>query len=187
MPGHPQSGLKKVVWNEHNRLSLSKINHLFNVILNKEHMKAKKYFLTATGFFAGMIAGVSLIGLVAFSGGPSASAPGSGVASITLDVARSYFAKYMADAAPLNAPVKGFTIDKAQLDAMNLLIKENADLAGFRIYMGKDNTAKKIGIVVGVDAAGKDATKNTIYGTDSQQMSPCPLICDVTSPITQEK
>ena len=89
----------------------------------------------------------------------------------------------MTGAAPFNQVIKGFTVDKPQLDAMNSIAKENQDLTGFRIYFGKDNNGKKIGIVVGVDSSGKDALKNTIFSTDSPISSPCPPICDVSSPI----
>jgi tricorn protease-like protein len=78
-------------------------------------------------------------------------------------------------------------VDKAQLDAMNNLFKENPTLSGFRIYFGKDNDAKKVGIVIGVDASGKDMLKSTIFSTDSPVSSPCPPICDSSSPIIQER
>ena len=71
-----------------------------------------------------------------------------------------------------------------QLVAMNSLAKENSALTGFRIYYGKDNNARKIGIVVGVDNMGKDAVKNTIFNTDAPVSSPCPPICDTSSPIS---
>ncbi len=150
-------------------------------------MKTKKYFFTVLGFFAGIVFGVSIIGLYSFSNGPASEASGSGVVAVSADIAKSYCRNYLADATPMTQVIKGFTIDKVQLDAMNLIAKENPQLAGFRIYIGKDNTTKKIAIVVGVDNLGVDAVKNTIYTTDSQKLSPCPPICDVSSPILLDK
>jgi hypothetical protein len=150
-------------------------------------MKTNKFFYTVIGFITGIAAGISVVGLLSFSGGPATPVPGGGLAPITTDMAHSYLLKYLSDAAPVATVVKGFTIDKIQLDAMNAIAKENPDLAGFRIYMGKDNAAKRIGIVIGVDANGNDAIKNTVFSTDAAKLSPCPPICDVTSPITLDK
>jgi hypothetical protein len=147
-------------------------------------MKTNKYFLTVLGFFSGMAVGISIIGLFAFSSGPASPVPPAGILPITAAEAHGYFNKYMTDAVAFNQVIKGFTIDKSQLEAMNNIAKENANLAGFRIYMGKNNNSAKIGIVVGVDLAGKDALKNTIYNTESRNLSPCPPICDNSSAIS---
>ena len=146
-------------------------------------MKRNKFFYSSFGFFTGMVAGISIFGLLAFAHAPAEPAPPIGIVTITPTLAHTYFKNYMADALPLNQVIKGFTVDKAQLNAMNNLSKENADLSGFRIYFGKDVNAKRVGIVVGVDALGKDAVKNSIYSTDAPISSPCPPICDVSSPI----
>jgi len=148
-------------------------------------MKANNIFFTTTGFFSGIVAGASMVALLSFTYDPGTPVvPGGGIVPITLTEAIGYFKNFQKDAAPLNQVVKGFTIDKTQLDAMNSLAKESTTLTGFRIYMGKDNNSRKIGIVVGIDNTGKDAVKNTIFNTDSQSLSPCPPICDVNSPIT---
>ncbi|MDP1621253.1 MAG: hypothetical protein Q8M08_02830 [Bacteroidales bacterium] len=146
-------------------------------------MKTKKLFFTVIGFISGMVIGISMIGLYSFTSGPAASAPTGGIVPITAAEANAFVRNYQADAAPLNKVIKGFTIDKEQLDAMNSIIKENPALTGFRIYLGKNIDARTIGIVVGVDNTGKDAFKNTIFNTDSKNLSPCPPICDVSSPI----
>lgn len=156
------------------------------MILNKLTMKTKNYLFTILGFFAGLVSGVALIGLFGFADAPSSPAPAGGVTPVSATVANGYFRNYMADAAPLNAVIKGFSIDRTQLDAMNRLVSENAALIGFRVYMGKDNSDRKTGIVVGVDNTGKDAVKNTIFSTDSQISSPCPPVCDVNSPLIIE-
>jgi hypothetical protein len=157
------------------------------MILNYNNMKTNKYFFTALGFLTGLVLGISIIGSLAFTYGPGSSASGSSIVPITATDAHLYFGKYLSGAVSLNQVIKGFTIDKSQLEAMNSIAKENADLTGFRIYMGKDNTSRKIGIVVGVDAAGNDAVKNTIFSTDAPKLSPCPPICDISSPIMVDK
>jgi hypothetical protein len=146
-------------------------------------MKTNKCFVPALGFFAGLVVGISIIGLLAFTNAPVRPAPGAGIIVITVAEAHGFVNNYLKDAAPINQVVKGFTIDKAQLAAMKSLSEENPALTGFRIYFGKDNSAKRVGIVVGVDNAGKDAVTGSILNTESQNLSPCPPVCDVNSPI----
>lgn len=141
-------------------------------------MKKNRYFFPVLGFFGGMIAGIALIGLWSFT--PAAT----GMVSISVTEAKTYLNNYLTDAAPVNGVIKGFTIDKEQFDAMSAIAKGNAGISGFRVYMGKDNSSRKIGIVVGIDELGKEAVTGTIYGTDSKSLSPCPPICDVNSPIS---
>ncbi len=150
-------------------------------------MKTNKYLFTVAGFLTGMVLGVSIIGLFAFAGAPAASSPGGGLVAVTVAQAQAYSMKYRSTAAPLNQVVKGFTIDKAQLEAMNSIARENAALTGFRIYMGMDDNSRKLGIVVGIDNTGRDAVANTIYNTDAQNVGPCPPICDVSSPLILDR
>lgn len=144
-------------------------------------MKTNKFYFTAAGFLTGLVLGISIFGLVAFKNSPDA--PGGGVGPVSSTDANTYFKNYMSSATPLNQVVKGFTIDKTQFDAMSMINQENSALTGFRIYLGKDNNARKVAIVVGVDSYGKDAVGNTIYNTDSQGTNPCPPVCDASSPI----
>ena len=143
-------------------------------------MKTKTLLSTGFGFLTDLIAGNSKSGLLASSGG-------SGAVNSPVDatVANTYVKNYLAGASTTNAVVKGFTLDKAQLDAMNSINKENPLLTIFRIYMGKDNNAQRVAIVVGVDSTGRDAVNNTIYMTASVSSSPCPPVCDAASPITR--
>ncbi|MFZ4522180.1 MAG: hypothetical protein ACOYNC_10760 [Bacteroidales bacterium] len=150
-------------------------------------MKTNNYFLTIVGFISGLVAGISIIGFLAFTNAPAASASGGGMVPVTSTEAHGLLSNYLTEAAPINMIVKGFTIDKSQLDAMNALAKENPALAAYRIYLGKSGDSRLVGIVVGVDITGKDAVKNTIFSTDSKNLSPCPPICDVTSPIILDR
>lgn len=146
-------------------------------------MKIHKYIYPVAGFLAGIVSGISIIGLFAFSNSPVSPGSGGGNSPISAADANTYFKNYMATAASLNQVVKGFTVDKSQLDAMNSIIAENAQLTGFRIYFGKDPGGQKSAIVVGVDSYGHDAVSNTIYHTSAPNNNPCPPVCDVTSPI----
>ena len=146
-------------------------------------MKTQKFFYPVLGFLTGIVFSFSMVGLLAFTNGPATPAP-TGPIPITSSTAHSYVINYLSDATSVNLVIKGFTIDLAQLEAMNSIAKENPALTGFRIYYGKDSNAKKVGIVVGVDNTGKDAVKNTIFNTDSPVSSPCPPICDTSSPIS---
>ena len=146
-------------------------------------MKTNKFYFTAAGFLAGIVSGISIIGLLAFTN--NSASPGPGNSAIPATVANTYFKNYMAGATVYNQVIKGFTIDKTQLDAMNSIAAENSLLTGFRIYFGKDNNAQKIAIVVGIDASGRDAVTNTIYNSMATSNNPCPPICDVNSPIVK--
>lgn len=146
-------------------------------------MKTNKYFFPLTAFFTGLVFGISILGFFSFTNGPVSPAPNAGITPINATAAHVFFNNYIVTAAPFNQVIKGFTIDKVQLEAMNSIARENPELSGFRIYMGKDNNSMNIGIVVGVDNLGKDAVKNTIFQTQGQKMSPCPPVCDVNSPI----
>jgi hypothetical protein len=146
-------------------------------------MKRNKYFFTAAGFITGIISGISVMAILAFS---SPGTTGTGINPITAAEANNYVKSYAAGATPVNQVVKGFMIDRLQLEAMNSLARENNSLAGFRIYLGKDRNARKVSIVVGVDNNGLDAATNTIYNTESPGSGHCPPVCDNTSPIIRD-
>ncbi|MEI7662176.1 MAG: hypothetical protein WCK34_08260 [Bacteroidota bacterium] len=146
-------------------------------------MKTNKYFFSVMGFITGTVFGISVFLFLSFTNGPAAPAQGSGVVAITSADAHTCFTKYLSGAVSYNQVIKGINIDRTQLEAMNSISGENPALPGFRIYFGKDNTGRSVAIVVGVDSMGKDAVKNTIFNTDAPKFSPCPPICDVSSPI----
>jgi hypothetical protein len=149
-------------------------------------MKTNKTFFTVLGFLTGMVFGVSIVGLLAFTNAQTSTAPAGGLVPISAADAHACLTRYSANAVSFNQVIKGFTLDKSQIEAMNSISRENPDLSGFRIYMGVDKSSRKIGIVVGVDNTGKDAVKNTIYTTDLKNLSPCPPICDASSPIVMD-
>ena len=148
-------------------------------------MKTTNHFSIIIGFFSGIVLAVSIMGLYAFSGAPGSAASPAGITPVSAAVANAYYKNYMAGAVNFNQVIKGFTLDKNQLDAMNNIARENAALTKFRIYMGKDNNGKQIAIVVGVDGRGLDAVSNTIYNTDAPG-NPCPPVCDADSPISKD-
>ena len=146
-------------------------------------MKTNKYIFSTLGFVAGLLFGFSVLGLLSFSNGPGSAGTGAGIEPISAAEAQTFLHNYMSDATAINEVIKGFSIDKAQLEAMNAISKENSNLAGFRVYLGKDNSSRKIGIVVGIENDGKDAVNGKVYNTDAGVLSPCPPICDVSSSI----
>lgn len=164
---------------------MRKITLLFNIILNNNQMKTNKYILTAAGFFSGIALTVSIMALYSFTGAPEPAGPPTGIIPVSATVANAYYKNYMAGAVSVNQVVKGFTVDKSQVDAMNSIARENPVLTKFRIYMGKDNNGRLVSIVVGVDGRGLDAVGNTIYNTDAPG-NPCPPVCDAESPIAKD-
>ena len=146
-------------------------------------MKTSRYFPTALGFVTGTVFGLTVFFLLSFTRVAPSTPPDSSSGAISAAVAHSYFSNYMSGAVATSGVIKGFAVDKSQVDAINSLSAETPGLTAFRIYFGKDNNGAKIGIVVGVDNLGNDLVKNSIYGTPAQKISPCPPICDVSSPI----
>jgi hypothetical protein len=148
-------------------------------------MKKNKIAGTTLSFVFGAIIGVSLFALFSFTRTTAPAEPQSSVTVITAADAHALLNRYLMTAPASTTPIKGFYLDLQQLDAMNRLVKENPALAGFRLYLGKAVNDIPVGIVVGVDNKGSDATTNSIYKTDSQKSGPCPTICDQNSPITK--
>ena len=100
-------------------------------------MKTNNYLYTALVFFTGIVAGISIVGLLAFKNAPAPPSSGSGIAPISATDANQYFKNYLAGAASYNHVIDGLVIDKNQFDAMNALAQENTSLTGFRIYKGE--------------------------------------------------
>lgn len=147
-------------------------------------MKKNQNASLAVTFITGILFGVSLIVLFSFTRGRNdTDAPVSTASKISVQDANTYFKNYFNSAAPSNAIFKGFALNREQLDALNNLLAENPTLAGFRVYMGSDNSTGSLGIVVGVNSLGKDVT-TSIYRTIAGGSGPCPTICDANSSIT---
>jgi|GEM_PF-4605478 len=105
---------------------------------------------------------------------------------LTVDQARQYYSNYHLHAVPETEILKGFSFLTADyFQAVASLYGGEKDMVGYRSYMGVDASGQAIGIVVGVDASGRDmaADDDVIYGVRGS-MGPCPNICDNSSPIT---
>ena len=135
----------------------------------------------------GIIIGISIMAMLSFTKNDDKVNLRTGVIPISSSQANTYFRNYMSTSSSFNGVIKGYTVDKNQLDAMTLLSIENRNLTGFRIYNGKDENSEKMSIVVGIDNEGKDATSNSIYNTDSPTAQPCPTLCDLSSSIINDK
>ncbi len=146
-------------------------------------MKKNPFSLSVISFVAGMVLGVCALVLYSFSWSTAIPANPSAVNKISVSDANTLFRNYYDNATATNSVVRGFAINREQLDALNALSSENSGLAGFRIYLGHDNNSGNVGIIVGVDNDGQDVT-NSIYRTASGGSGPCPTICDANSGIT---
>ena len=82
------------------------------------------------------------------------------------------------------AVFKTFYLDRQQLEALNMLAGKNSALAGFRLYLGRDEHGMLVGMVVGVDEKNADLVSDGIYKTGTIKSGPCPDICDKESPIS---
>jgi hypothetical protein len=144
-------------------------------------MKKNQFTLLAITFISGIFFGISALSLISFTNAGPSPLPGTTVSKISVSDANTLFRAYYDKTAPINAVVKGFSITKEHLEALNNLSNENSALTGFRIYMGNDNNGN-VGIVVGVNSAGSDVT-TSIYRVAAGSSGPCPTICDASSPI----
>lgn len=130
------------------------------------------------GFVAAtMLSGVWILG---FSSGtqPPATDP------VTPQIANTYFKNYYAGAQPVNARLKGITIDMEQYLAMGQIMQQARGVSGFRIYFGKDGNHQRLGLVVGINAQGSEVN-SMIISTSAGTFESCPVACDEASAITQ--
>ena len=112
---------------------------------------------------------------------PLGPIPGPGPALISVDSANTYFKCYMKTPLSIDTLV-AFSVNMEQLEAMQLLLKNDTGAKGFRIYMGMVGDPTPVDMVVATDAAGTD-NASAIYMTSAS--GPCPDLCDKTSPITK--
>ena len=148
-------------------------------------MKKNKFVLISVTFILGAVFGISLIAVLSFVNSDNPPSPNPVITQITLSEANHYFLNYYTKADSIKDKFKGFYVDRVQLEAMNTLSVDQ-NLVGFRLYMGKGNSAEKISIIVGITNTFSDAANGKIYRTESKSSGPCPFLCDVGSPITQE-
>jgi hypothetical protein len=146
-------------------------------------MKNKKFLWTALPFLAGTIFGISLLGLLSFTGHSKSPGPEPAIARISVTDAHTCFQNYYKNASPYSSKMKGFTIDKAELTAMNAILGVAPSAAGFRIYFGTDASGTGLAIICGIDANGSDMT-GSIYSAPTSNVGPCPTLCDAGSPIS---
>lgn len=146
-------------------------------------MKKNQFTLMAVTFVSGIIIGMSAITLFSFTSRSPVPASLSAVSKISVTDAKVLFKTYYDKTPPVNAVVKGFSITKEHLAALNNLSNENPALTVFRIYMGYDASAGNVGLVVGVNGSGQDIT-TSIYRAAAGGSGPCPTVCDANSPIT---
>jgi hypothetical protein len=146
-------------------------------------MKNKKILWTALPFLAGAIFGISLLGLLSFTGQSKSALTDPVVTKISVTDAHTYFQNYYKNATMPASKIKGFVIDKEDLTAMNIIMGATPSAAGFRVYFGTDANGAGILIMCGVDANGYDMTGN-VYSATTNRVGPCPPVCDVNSPIS---
>ena len=145
-------------------------------------MKNKRLLWTVLPFVAGAIFGISLLGLLSFTGQPKMSGAEPVVTKISAADAHTFCQNYTRTATAYSGKMNGFTVDKAELTVMNTILGATPSVAGYRFYFGTDATGTGLLIICGIDANGADLTGN-IYSATKNHVGPCPPICDVTSPI----
>ena len=105
---------------------------------------------------------------------------GKNTATIDTIAANSYYHAYLGAPVSIDT-LKAFTINLEQFYAMGKILNADSTVHGFRIYMGADGSpAKPVMMVVGTGSPDKTGS---IYLTSAIGSGPCPIICDVSSPI----
>jgi hypothetical protein len=99
------------------------------------------------------------------------SFPGAEKHEITLSDAVKYVQNFRKTTP--TPEINGGTFDRGAIDK----ILAQPGCASLRIYYGRDENGKPNLVLVGVDAVGKDMTKNTIM----ERQAPCPPYCDSES------
>lgn len=145
-------------------------------------MKNKKIIWMALPFLAGAIFGISLLGLLSFTGQSTSPGPNSVIAKISVDVAHAYAQTYVKNATLYTSKITGFTIDLAELTIMNSILAADPSADGFRFYFGTDSSGTGLLIICGVDSNGSDMT-GTVFTATTKNVGPCPPVCDKNSPI----
>jgi hypothetical protein len=154
------------------------------LILKQQKMKLPKLSLS-NGFFAGLFAGAAFIVAIAFTFKPAGLPAKDGIDPIGISQGNALIRKYLDGAVETKEVVKGMVVMKSQFEAMNKLYWENPELAGFRIYFGKDTAGIPKAVVVGIDEAGKDVVSGSLFSTPGDATGLCPRFCDDQSPLVK--
>jgi hypothetical protein len=154
-------------------------------------MKKNKMAMISVTFILGAVFGISLIALFSFVRTPNPPSPNPPLTIISTVEANKLFHNYYDFAVPMKDKLKGFYIDRPQLDALNELAR-NSNLVGFRIYLGKTApNGDTLSIIVGAtnrmldDVTATNIPTTKVYKIESRNTGPCPPLCGVESPITK--
>ena len=145
-------------------------------------MKNKKIIWTALPFLAGAILEFPSWDCSPLPVNPNHRVPKPLLPESLLLMPIPIFKTTSRNAIPYTSKMKGFTIDKAELNAMNIILGADPSAAGFRFYFGTDASGTGVAIICGTDAKGSDIT-GSIYSAVSNNIGPCPTVCDAGSPI----
>lgn len=133
-------------------------------------------------FLGGIVAGILMTGLMAFTLLQSPVNPAGPAGQITPEQAHQLVINHVKANSKPTKVVEAISIDTAQFNAMRKIIDHETGVAAFRVYFGLVNGKEKVAIVVALDAAGKESVKNVVL-TPLTRAGLCPTICDEDSPI----
>jgi hypothetical protein len=154
-------------------------------------MKKSKFTLVTVVFIFGLVVGSVAITFLSSSNPVSTPAPSPAYTTITADSANKLFKLYYNGVSALNDKVKGFSLDKEQVNALYAMANDPAyRIIGFRVYFGMDKARQRLTMIVGIqsdstDFAASGSANKSVYVTTSRKSSPCPPSCDKNSPITK--
>jgi hypothetical protein len=99
--------------------------------------------------------------------------PGAEKHEISLEEAKLHIQRHKKN--PIHPNHHGGSFDRGAIDK----ILAQKGCARLRIYHGRNEDGTPSMVLVGVDAKGKDMTKNAIM----EMIVPCPPLCDSSSPL----
>jgi hypothetical protein len=154
-------------------------------------MKKSKFAFITVVFILGLVIGSVAITLLSSSNPAPTPASAPPYTQITADSANKLFRIYYTNISSLNDKIKGFTLDREQVNALYAMASDPAyKIIGFRVYFGMDNAKQRLTMIVGIqsdstDLAAAGSASKSVYVTTSRKSSPCPPSCDKNSPITK--
>jgi hypothetical protein len=137
-------------------------------------------------YIFGVVTAIGLLSLYSFTRPAAPVNAPEAFTPVTVAEANALFLGYFKTATKPDSPVKGFFLDRNQLEALNQLGQETPDAPGFRVYLGREKEGSLVGILVAVDKNNIDLVVKGVFKTASAVTGPCPTVCDSQSPIIKD-
>jgi hypothetical protein len=102
----------------------------------------------------------------------------SGILTVSYETAKGYIQNYL-DSRPVvtSEVIRGYSLNSVQYRAVNNMIQKDQLVSGVRLYIGLNERAQEVIVIVGTDREGRDIATYA-YVTEKGSAGLCPPICD---------